>query len=156
MITLKKILIPVDFSESSKKAVLYGVSFGLQYGVKVILQSVVDDRIFEEASLFGISEQEMRDNRKNVFQEKIDELVTEIKHKNSALEIEGVIRFGVPYVEIIKFAQEEEIDMIVMGSQGVMGIRHLLLGSTTDKVIRKAPCPVLTVRNLERESAEVS
>ncbi len=156
MITLKKILIPVDFSESSKKAVLYGVSFGLQYRVKVIMLSVVDDRIFEEASLFGVAEQEMRDNRKKVFQEKIDELVTEIKEKNHALEIEGVIRFGIPYVEIIKFAQEEEIDMIVMGSQGVMGIRHLLLGSTTDKVIRKAPGPVLTVRGLERESVEES
>ena len=156
MITLKKILIPVDFSESSKKAVLYGVSFGLQYRVKVIMLSVVDDRIFEEASLFGVAEQEMRDNRKKVFQEKIDELVREIKEKNSSSEIEGVVRFGVPYVEIIKFAREEEIDMIVMGSQGVMGIRHLLLGSTTDKVIRKAPCPVLTVRNLERESVEES
>lgn len=157
MLTLKKILVPIDFSESSQKAVLYGVSFGRQYQAKVILLSVVDDRVFEEVSMFdestfvGYAEHEIRDNRKKALLDKIDKVIEKAKVKNNNITVEGDIRFGIPYAEIVKFAEKEEIDMIVMGSQGTAGLKHFLLGSTTEKVIRRAPCPVLTVRNLERE-----
>ena len=157
MITLKRILVPVDFSASSKKAVLYGTSFASQYRAKVILLSVIDDRIFEEVSFFdeaafvGYAEHEMRDNRKKIINEKIEKIIEEAKGKNNKLKIEGDIRFGIPYAEIVDFAKEKEIDMIVIGSQGAVGLKHFLLGSTAEKVIRKAPCPVLTVKNIERE-----
>jgi nucleotide-binding universal stress UspA family protein len=160
MITLKKILVPLDFSESSRKAALYGASFGRQYQARVILLSVVDDRVFEEVSFYdettfmGYAENELRETRKKGLIDKIDQLIEEIKGKYGELEMERVVLFGIPYMEIVQFAREEEIDMIVMGSQGTARIKHFLLGSTTEKVIRKAPCPVLTVSHAEREFIE--
>ena len=61
---------------------------------------------------------------------------------------------GNPIDELLRITLEEEIDMIVIGSQGAVGLKHFLLGSTAEKVIRKAPCPVLTVKNIEREFVE--
>ncbi|HUQ68179.1 MAG TPA: universal stress protein, partial [Planctomycetaceae bacterium] len=59
--------------------------------------------------------------------------------------VQRVIRIGAPYVEIVKYAAEQDVDVIVVGTHGRSGLTHLLLGSTAEKVVRKAPCPVLTV-----------
>ena len=61
------------------------------------------------------------------------------------------VREGTPFYEIIQFAKENDIDLIVMGTHGHSGLAHVLLGSVTEKVVRKAPCPVLTVRHPEHE-----
>ena len=53
---------------------------------------------------------------------------------------------GTPFLEIIRYAKEKDIDMIVMGTHGRSGLVHMLMGSVAEKVVRKAPCPVLTVR----------
>jgi nucleotide-binding universal stress UspA family protein len=57
----------------------------------------------------------------------------------------SVIR-GTPFVEIVRYAREQNVDLIVMGTHGRTGLEHALIGSVTEKVVRKAPCPVLTVR----------
>jgi len=57
-----------------------------------------------------------------------------------------VIKTGKPFVEINEFAREQDIDMIIMATHGHTGVEHLLFGSTAEKVVRKAPCPVLTLR----------
>ena len=56
-----------------------------------------------------------------------------------------------PFTEIIRFAKDKDIDLIVMGTHGHTGLAHVLLGSVAEKVVRKAPCPVLTVRHPEHE-----
>jgi len=61
------------------------------------------------------------------------------------------VREGTPFYEIVRFAQEQDIDLIVMGTHGHTGLAHMLLGSVTEKVVRRAPCPVLTVRHPEHE-----
>ena len=58
---------------------------------------------------------------------------------------------GVPFVEIIRYARESEMDLIVMGTHGRTGLGHLLIGSVTERVVRKSPCPVLTVKHPEHE-----
>lgn len=60
--------------------------------------------------------------------------------------VDRVIRMGTPFVEIVRYAKEKEIDLIVMGTHGRTGVVHALIGSVAEKVVRKAPCPVLTVR----------
>lgn len=162
MITIKTILVPVDFSESSYKAVLYGLSFAQEYGAKAIILSVIDDRIFEESVLFAgfvsvnYNEHNARESRKEMVREKIDPMIREIRRKFVGVEVEEDIRFGNVYKEIIKCAQEKGVDMIVMGSHGTSGIKHSLIGGITEKIIRKAPCPVFTVKNIEREFVDQS
>jgi nucleotide-binding universal stress UspA family protein len=62
------------------------------------------------------------------------------------LDVKTVIKTGKPFVEIVETAAEEDIDLIIIASHGHTGVEHLLFGSTAEKVIRKAPCPVLTLR----------
>jgi nucleotide-binding universal stress UspA family protein len=67
------------------------------------------------------------------------------------LHVRREVREGTPFYEIIRFAREGDVDLIVMGTHGHTGLTHVLLGSVTEKVVRKAPCPVLTVRHPEHE-----
>ena len=69
----------------------------------------------------------------------------------SAKTIVKVVRQGPPFLEIVRYAQEANIDLIVLGTHGRGGLAHMLLGSVAEKVVRKAPCPVLTVRHPEHE-----
>jgi nucleotide-binding universal stress UspA family protein len=65
--------------------------------------------------------------------------------------VQQEVRVGTPFYEIVRYAREMKIDLIVMGTHGHTGLVHVLLGSVTEKVVRKAPCPVLTVRHPEHE-----
>lgn len=67
------------------------------------------------------------------------------------LAIHKEVREGTPFYEIVSFATETDVNLIVMGTHGHTGLAHVLLGSVTEKVVRKAPCPVLTVRHPEHE-----
>jgi universal stress protein A len=60
--------------------------------------------------------------------------------------VEKVVLKGIPHEEIINFASEEKIDMIILGTYGKVGIERFIFGSTAEKVVRRAPCPVMTVR----------
>lgn len=67
------------------------------------------------------------------------------------IETESLQRLGTPYKEIIKVAREREVDLIVIATHGHSGLNHFLLGSTAERVVRLAPCPVLVVRQEERD-----
>jgi nucleotide-binding universal stress UspA family protein len=67
------------------------------------------------------------------------------------IKIERVTRRGAPFLEVIRYAKEAPVDLIVMGTHGRGAIAHMLLGSVAEKVVRKAPCPVLTIRQPEHE-----
>ncbi len=61
------------------------------------------------------------------------------------------VQMGRPFIEIIRYAREKKIDLIVLGTHGRSGLKHVLLGSVAERVVRKAPCPVLTIRHPEHE-----
>ncbi len=151
MIDIKKILVPTDFSEYSRKSIKYGISLAEQYNAEVYVLYVFDDRIFDESLFILYTENEMRQNRKKVYNEQLEKIVCDIHSKSPQLELHRKLKVGIAFVEIIKFAKAENIDLIIMSSHGRTGISHLLIGSTTEKVVRKAPCPVLTVRPKEHE-----
>jgi nucleotide-binding universal stress UspA family protein len=65
--------------------------------------------------------------------------------------VEPIILFGVPFVEIIKTAKDKNIDLIVIGTHGRTGLAHMLIGSVAEKIVRKAPCPVLTIKIKEKD-----
>ncbi|MBI5788409.1 MAG: universal stress protein [Candidatus Schekmanbacteria bacterium] len=151
MINLKNIMVPVDFSEDSRKALTYGISLAGNYRAKLHIVNIIDDRIYDDNLFMVYAEQEIRDNRQKVVQGKLDEMLTEAKNLHPEVEAINAVQFGIAFVAIIKYARDNDVDLIIMGSHGHTGIAHVLIGSTTEKVVRKAPCPVLVIRPRERE-----
>ncbi len=143
MISLKKILCPIDHSDCSKEALKYAVSFAMKDKAKLYLLHIIDIRSFSEgldAMSKPIPDEETLEQLRTKL---LDCIPEEIRDD---MDVEATVIQGIPFAEIISTAKEKEIDMIVIGSHGRTGISHMMMGSVSEKVVRKAPCPVLTVR----------
>lgn len=142
---IKKILIPIDFSDYSKAALKYAVSFSKIFDAELILIYVVEPVIYPPDFSMGQVALPTVDLDLNTrAKEELDKLVkTEI---NSTLKARTIVRTGKPFIEIIEYAKEEDIDLIIISTHGHSGVEHILFGSTAEKVVRKSPCPVLTLR----------
>ena len=146
MIRLSKILVPTDFSEPSKYALRYACRLADQFKAEVHQVHVVEalpDLYFEGAIFTSETEGRMRETAEKL-----------LKKQPQAPWADGVtvtheVRQGTPLNEILAAAKDFEADLIVIGTHGRSGVGHLLLGSVAEKVIRKSPCPVLTVRTPE-------
>ena len=151
MIKLKKILYPTDFSDSSLEALPYALSFARDYKAKLILMHVVNEAIFSEGlSLARAIAPEA------LGQEMADEADRRLKmlipaDQRAGLDVEMVILHGMPFLEVIRYAKANDVDLIVIGTHGRSGMDHIIFGSTAEKVVRKAPCPVLSVKPAQRE-----
>lgn len=148
MITIKKILVPTDFSEQGKTALMYAVAFADQFGAAVDLLHVMEP-VPPGALLSYISLSDLKKSMEEDAEKNMEELSAE--WTDYAFPVKKIIVEGHPFVEIIKHAKESNADMVVMGTHGRGAIAHMLLGSVAEKVVRKAPCPVLTVRHPEHE-----
>ena len=158
MIALKHILVPTDFSQTSEAAAKYGVALARAFNARLHLLHVEtrhDLEIIVERELVVekyLSETTAATLPKSVARELLKKVLTEQEDKE--LGAEYVLRAsgrGGPYVEIVRYAGERNIDLIVMGTHGRGFVAHMLMGSVAEKVVRKAPCPVLTVRHPEHE-----
>ena len=151
MIKLKKILYPTDFSDSSLEALPYALSFARDYKAKLVLMHVVNEAIFSEGlSLARAIAPEA------LGQEMADEADRRLKmlipaDQRAGLDVEMVILHGMPFLEVIRYAKANDVDLIVIGTHGRSGMDHIIFGSTAEKVVRKAPCPVLSVKPAQRE-----
>ena len=159
MISLKKILVPIDiFDGKFEKLVHYGASFGWQNKAEIFLLSVFDDRIIKEishiAEIYMTSEKidNTLESIRKSGQSKIEPVIQNMRVKYPKLTIKNDVRFGSADEEIISFAKEKKIDLILVRTHARKRINHLILGSTTEEIIRLAPCPVLVVRNVELKS----
>lgn len=151
MIDLKRILVPTDFSKHSLNALTYAAAFAEKFGAELTLLHVVQDLALFIPDAVTVAppivppvEQFLTAARTA-----LDRAIQESHLQN--LKIVPEVREGTPFYEIIQFAKDGNMDLIVMGTHGHSGLVHVLLGSTAEKVVRKAPCPVLTVRHPEHE-----
>ncbi len=155
MISLKKILCPVDHSDCSKEALRYAVSFARKDKAKLLLLHVIDIRTFNEGadSMYGVLDAMPTQipNEETLEQLRVKLLDCIPEEIRDDMDVEAIVAQGVPFAEIISIAKDKEIDMIVIGSHGRTGISHMMLGSVSEKIVRKAPCPVLTVRQSDHE-----
>lgn len=145
---LRRILVPIDFSDCSRKALAYAVPFARQFGASLTLLYVVQMNyaVGEFGAIdFPVPENEIRANAEKELAKLVASAVEE------PLPTETLVRVGRPVQEIIATARERDIDLIIMSTHGHTGIKHLLLGSVTENVVRYAPCPVLTVREHEHD-----
>ena len=143
--TIKKVLVPIDFSDYSKSALKYAVNFAKTFNADITLIYVVEPIIYPpDFSMGQIAmpsiNTEWDDRAKDELQKLAKSEIAEIAN------VKTIIKTGKPFVEIIETAKEENIDLIIIATHGHSGVEHILFGSTAEKVVRKAPCPVLTLR----------
>ena len=151
MIRLTKLLVPTDFSEDSEQAARYAVELAKRFQAEIHCIHVVDI----PADLLSTSAYYMT-GPSEAFLDQIREESKKNLEAFAKKNLEGVgVRTafleGSPFVEIIRYARNQEIDLVVIATHGRTGLRHVLFGSVAEKVVRKAPCPVLVVKRKERD-----
>jgi universal stress protein A len=141
---LKKILVPVDFTGCTEEALLYAVPFAQQFGAEVVLLHVVEPAVMPASELGGFSDLETTDEAG----EDLKRLRNRLAEKVACTML---LRTGSTLVEINSVAKELGIDLIIISTHGRTGLERLVMGSTSEKVVRHAGCPVLVVRRNEHE-----
>ncbi|WP_417850079.1 universal stress protein [Thalassoglobus sp.] len=145
MVNLKRILLATDFSDCSEHALRYACEFAEVFDADLHLLTVFEPPGAAYAE-FGIGYDGVESVEK--------ELVAEAARKLHAypestwrkkLRLTRSVRTGRPFVEIVRYAKEHDIDLIVMGTHGRGAIVQMFMGSTAERVVRKAPCPVMTI-----------
>ena len=147
---LKRILVPIDFSENSKKALRYAQPFAEQFGAEIILLHVVRPMMRPEGYMIVPGAQE---SRRVTRMDEREARLGGFRHHEIGDGIKGgtIVQMGEPSREIINVAKARKVDLIVIATHGYTGVKHILLGSTAERVVRQAPCPVLVVREKENE-----
>jgi universal stress protein A len=141
---VRTILVPIDFSAPSEKALSYAVPLAEQFHAKIVLLHVCQERFCgTEFAYLPVEESAVNwaavDRMKSIAAKKIaPEFLGDI-----------MVRHGVAYEEIASVAKELEAELIIVNTHGYTGLKHVLVGSTAERVIRHAPCPVLVVRGCE-------
>ncbi len=151
MITLKTILVPTDFSEASESALSYGKAMAGAFGSALHLVHVMEDLLAHAwaAEVYVASMPQLRDEIEKESRQRLAAMLTDEERRQ--YRIETALLAGNPFVEIVRYAKAQDVDLIVMGTHGRGPIAHMLLGSVAEKVVRKSPCPVLTVRDAQHQ-----
>jgi universal stress protein A len=150
MIKLERILFPFDFSDLSLQALTYARSFAESYHAELHIIHVVDEA-YQYWMAMGPNSLPVGPPPEELLAASAQELEKFIQEHlaDSRLVIKRKVLIGRPFMEIIRYARESTIDLIVLGTHGRSALKYALLGSVAEKVVRKAPCPVLTIRHPE-------
>jgi len=147
---IKTILFPTDFSNGARAAMDHAISLAKDYEAKLILLYVIQDISVAEWYIpSSLSAADLVEDMQKSAWSEMEKWGAEVAAKVKS--VEKLVVRGVPFVEIIRTAKEKDADLIVIGTHGRTGIDHMLFGSTAEKVVRKAACPVLTVRIVGKE-----
>ena len=146
-VRLAHILVPIDFSEQSEKSLKYAGRLAEQFGAKVTLLHVIQPMVYPADFGYPATVIDTLDEQvQSQVQERLEGLAGRMGAKT-----ECQIRLGQPYHEIATAAKELNVDLIIVTTHGRTGLKHVLLGSTAERVVRHAPCPVLTLRDREHD-----
>jgi nucleotide-binding universal stress UspA family protein len=144
-IDIRRILVPLDFSEHAESILTSAGHLAEEHGSRVLLLHVyhlpVEFQQLEGAYL----PPDFWANVKNEAEQQLDKYA--VKLKDTGVEVESFVREGYPATVIVEEADSLDADLIVIGTHGHSGLKHLLLGSIAERVVQKAPCPVLTVKS---------
>ena len=142
---IKKVLVPIDFSDYSKSALKYAVNFCKQFNAEIILIYVIEPIIYPpDFSMGQIAIPSVNAEWDERAKQELEKLASSDVTKGAR--VKTLIKTGKPFIEIIETAGELDVDLIIIATHGHTGVEHILFGSTAEKVVRKAPCPVLTLR----------
>jgi nucleotide-binding universal stress UspA family protein len=139
----KQILVGCDFSEDSSRAVSFGFSLAQEFEAVIHLVHVVEPFVYRDTMLPDSTKMEALNEVTSGGRQRLQALVPEDAH--NWCEVEVAVEAGKPFQELIKYAEAHQVDLIVLGVRGHSLVETMLLGSTTDRVIRGVACPVLSV-----------
>lgn len=145
-VSLRRILVPVDFSDCSRKALRYASAFAKQFQAELTLLHVLEappTQVWVIESVFSGAggPRELVAEELSAWQEEID----------GGIATKAVLREGVADQQILQAIEDNNIDLVILGTRGRSGLAHLFLGSTAERILRHASCPVLLVREHEHD-----
>lgn len=147
---LTKILVPVDFSPFANKALDYALAFAEPFQARIVLMHVVEPAVLPESTaVVTTALDNLNEDLRQVAQQKLDELQRTKLAGRVPSELQ--VRLGRAFSEIVGAAADLDVDLIILATHGYTGLKHVFLGSTAERVVRHAPCPVLTVRDPEHD-----
>lgn len=151
MLSINTILVPTDFSEASEAALAYGKGLAEAFGSSLHVVHVVEDLLAHAwpAENYVASMPGLREEIEHESSERLKAVLTDEERRHYRAVVS--LLSGNPFLEIIRYAKTHKISLIVMGTHGRGPIAHMLLGSVAEKVVRKSPCPVLTVRDTQHQ-----
>lgn len=148
--SIRRILVPLDFSDNARKALRYAEAFARQFGARLTLLHVVEPMIYPADSGFvPVETHSWEGALVKETQGRLEALARE--SIGPGIEVEAVVATGNAFMEIAETARQREIDLLVITTHGYTGLKHLFLGSTAERVVRHAPCPVMVVRQAEHD-----
>jgi nucleotide-binding universal stress UspA family protein len=150
MIKFDKVLVASDFSEHSRVALTYGAEISKAFDAEVLLLHVVErpDLLSQlPPGGEGYFPPNLSEQQSQLAEQESQRWLADSQIKRGRI----LSASGTPFVEIVRCARDENVDLIVVGTHGRGPIAHIMLGSVAEKVVRHAPCPVLTVREGEHE-----
>jgi nucleotide-binding universal stress UspA family protein len=157
MLRLNRILAPTDFSEYSDHALRFAAEMAGQFGAKLFLLHVVSNEALESIAKAHVPpypvDRVYEDLTQEIHEQYVKHVPSELRRN---LETEFLVLPGVPFLEIIRVARMKGVELIVMATHGRTGLSHALMGSVTEKVVRKAPCPVLSIRPVGVEAEAIA
>ncbi|MBM3780699.1 MAG: universal stress protein [Acidobacteria bacterium] len=151
MTTLKAVLVPTDFSPTSEQALRYAKAMADAFGAALHIIHVIEEPYGQPWAVeaYGFSLAALQDEWVKEAQKRIATVLTPEEHQCYRAEPSTVL--GHPVSEILRYARDRQVDLIVMGTHGRGPLGHVVMGSVAERVVRRAPCPVLTVRPEEHE-----
>src|ERR1700719_3621940 len=152
LINLTRILVPVDFSPLSKKALHYATRMACEFGAEVNILHVVEPKVPPAFDGFMIAPPVVSNRTDASCTGQLEGLVNLVR-KAGVEQVDSTVRTGLAAFEIVEAAKELDVDLIVIATHGYTGWKHFTIGSTAERVVRAAPCPVLVVREKEHEFA---
>ncbi len=143
-------MVPVDFSSPSEQALRYALRFAEQFHGEVTLLHVVEKTaigsgLADMPSRFGYSDEQISDAEISL------SALAASSQMAGCPSIKSTVRTGLAAHEIVEAAKESETDLIVIATHGFTGWKHFCIGSTAERVVRAAPCPVFVVREKEHD-----
>jgi nucleotide-binding universal stress UspA family protein len=146
---MKRILVPTDFSECARKALQYAIPLAEQHEAEIVLLYVAPSPAYAGGEYGIIDTSAMNAELTTAGEKRLETYVRE--ELRGKVPAETMVRTGSPTAEIIDVASKMPADIIVISTHGYSGLKHVLLGSVAEHVVRHAPCPVLVVREKEHE-----
>jgi universal stress protein A len=149
VLNLKKILVPIDFSAMSKKAFKYALRFAEQFDCEIVLLHVIEP----ETAIAGtpLATDVFAQPQEDIIAAEAELARLAANSGNHPNSFTSAVRVGHAPNEITKTAKELDVDLIMIATHGYTSWRHLCIGSTSERVVRTAPCPVLVVREKEHD-----
>src|SRR6202166_3785494 len=153
--TFSKIVAATDFSEDSNLALTYAQELATKFSAEVVVLHVdqplapvmMTPKLGPAMDIGAMGR--IAEEQRMLAQKELDKIAGNLR--TAGLKVKSLLKVGSPFLEILHTAQSEVADLIVLGTHGRTGLAHVLMGSVAERVVQKAPCPVLTIRHPDRK-----